>query len=87
MQPMASQFARFRPAFCETPVRHSLSFSLSATGDSARSSPATILALSRKGGFGGPSARAGRGEDCGLGMAAGEPPAADAAVSVRAARQ
>ena len=45
------------------------------------------MSVSRKGGFGGPSARAGRGEDCGLGMAAGEPPAADAAVSVRAARQ
>ena len=45
------------------------------------------MSVSRKGGFGGPSARAGRGEDCGLGMAAGKPPAADAAVSVRAARQ
>jgi len=38
MQPMASQFARFRQAFCETPF-DILSPFLSATGDSARSSP------------------------------------------------
>jgi hypothetical protein len=50
MRMRRAHIARWKPAFRETPTAYSLSFSLSASRDSARLQPPIILALMEGGG-------------------------------------